>query len=366
MSAFGLILLAGWGLACPFCTAPQPTLSERRDAAAVVALGEVESATGEQRVFRLRQILKGRDRLQSVETLTVSKGATSLAPGSLALLLATANEAELNWDVLPVNETSLAYFVRAPAMRLPSAQRLTYFIRYFEYPDSLAAEDAYAEFGRAPYDDVAQLAEQLPMDRLRAWLTSDGVPEQRKGLYGLLLGLAKADADRRSNMELLRSIIEKPANDLRAGFDGILGGYLVAAGEPGLQQIEERFLANPSAARGDVLHTITALRFYFEYGNVIPRERLADALAKLLDRPDFAATVVIDLARWQAWDKLNQVAALYGREGYGDPAIERAVIGYLLVCPKPSAMQIVARIREKAPERVAEAERAIARGADTR
>jgi len=45
---------------------------------------------------------------------------------------------------------------------------------------------------------------------------------------------------------------------------GIFGGYLIAVGEPALELIEDRYLANPTAANGDVRHAMTALRFYHE------------------------------------------------------------------------------------------------------
>jgi hypothetical protein len=284
--------------------------------------------------------------------------------GGLALLLGDNEEAA--WELLPVNETSYGYFAKVPELRAAASDRLVYFIRYLEHPDAVVAADVYSEFGRAPYDDVARVADRLPMMSIRAWLVDERVPQERKGLYGLMLGLAKDDATRRANIELLRTVIEQPASDFRAGFDGVLGGYLVAAGEPGLERTEERFLANPNAARGDVLHAMTALRFYAEFGHGIGLPRLAEALSHLLDRPEFAAAAIVDLARWKAWDTLPKVVGLYGRKGYAEPAIERSVIGFLLVCPQPQATQELTRLRQLAPERVAEAEQAVFSGVGSR
>ncbi|HEV7222256.1 MAG TPA: hypothetical protein VGN42_06100, partial [Pirellulales bacterium] len=75
-----------------------------------------------------------------------------------------------------------------------------------------------------------------------------------------------------------------------------MGGYLMAAGEPALELIEHKYLADPRAASGDVRHAMTALRFYHEYGREIPAERLARALRKLLVRQEFAAAAIVDLA----------------------------------------------------------------------
>ncbi len=371
MSTILSLALVASAFACPFCTTPQPTLTQRREAASVTALGEVTQIDGAKLTLRLHQILAGRDRLQDPQSLSLPTGAANLKTGSLVLLFGTPDESpdaahSLTWEIVPVNETSYAYFARAPASRVPMHDRLIYFSRFLEHPEPLVAEDVYGEFGQAPYDAVADVADRLPMKSLRAWLVDDDVPQQRKGLYGLMLGLAKDEAERRANLEVLRQVIDEPASDFRSGFDGVLGGYLVASGATGLKYLEERLLANPQAARGDVLHAMTALRFYEEYGKAIPRERLAQALAKVLDRPEFAAPAIIDLARWQAWEQLPHVIALWGREGYREPATERAIIGFLLVCPAPEAVRELGRLRQIAPERVAEAEKAVSAGIGSR
>ena len=82
-------------------------------------------------------------------------------------------------------------------------------------------------------------------------------------------------------------------NAVRAGFDGVLGGYLMLTGERGLRQIESRYLQTPQAAGGDVRHALTALRFYHEYGKQIPEARLRQALVPLVDRPEFAERVIV-------------------------------------------------------------------------
>ena len=79
---------------------------------------------------------------------------------------------------------------RAPNRRRPAAERLPYYARFLEYPNPLLAEDAYLEFGNASYDEVAQVAADLPFAKLRRWITDPQIPEARQGFYGLALGLA--------------------------------------------------------------------------------------------------------------------------------------------------------------------------------
>ena len=171
-----------------------------------------------------------------------------------------------------------------------------------------------------------------------------------------MLGLATNDKDRKANALVLRKIIDTPASDFRQGFDGVLAVYLISEGPQALKHIESRYLANPKSRAGDVRHVLTALRFYYEYGDDIESKRLATALAKLLARHEFAAAVVTDLARWQHWQALDEVASLYSYDRDTTLAIRRAVVGYLLACPAEAADRALDELRRSDPKGVEKAE----------
>lgn len=349
--------------ACPFCTALGPTLAQQRAAASVVALAALiapdDPASGSRLI--VHQVFKGADRVPTGAMLPLDEP-TSAAPGTLFLLFGTTGhdaDGPLAWQRLAVNEISYAYFARSPQPRTPRVERLRYFARYLEHPDPLIAEDAYQEFGHAPFDAVEAVAEHLSSDALRQWLTDERVPQARKGFYAMALGLEADPRQRALNRALLRDIVLTPQIDFRAGFDGAVGGYLLLDGQPALALVEEHLLANPDAPLGDVRHALTALRFYHEFGRAIPREQLHAAAARLLDRPEMAAAVVVDLARWHAWNQWPRVVALWDSPGYEDRAIQRAVIGFLLHCPLDEARAALAALRRRCPERVEAAERSL-------
>jgi hypothetical protein len=380
--------------ACPFCTALRPTLSQQRETAAVVALGELTASDGPRHTFRLHQVTSGRDRLGTAEVVTLS-GELSAKSGALVLLMAHEPDSvaapsgktsdntsgktpakpvaafDLAWTMIGVNETSYGYFVRAPAARGTPGERLKYFVRFLEHADPLVAEDAYQEFGHAKFDDVAAVADQLPYGKMRDWLQDASMPQARKGFYAISLALAKADgkadgkneADRRANVALLKRLVGDPASDFRAGFDGALGGYLLIDGDAALDVIEKRFFADPRAADGDVRHAMAALRFYWEFGRQIKPQRLRAAMRRLLDRAEFAPPAIIDLARWEDWDALDRVAALYDRPGYPQPGTRRAVVAYLDACPAAAAAAKLAELRRRDPQGVRDAEAALSPGA---
>ncbi len=350
--------------ACPFCTALKPSLSQLRERAAVVALAEVQSPTDAKRShLLLHRVLEGASRLSQSDSLDASMDLAA-KPGSLIILFGTQDSTPsgpLSWHAVAVDETGYGYFARAPKANAAAAERLRYFAPFLENPDPLIADDAYLEFGHAPFDEVARAAELLSIPRVREWLISDRVPPERKGFYGLALGLCTQADERAANAEFLRRLVVAPEDDFRAGFDGVLGGYLLLAGGAGLDLVEARYLANPRAADGDVRHALTALRFYYEYGREIPKDRLKVALRHLLDRSEFAASAITDLARWKDWDSLDRIVALYTREGFVQPTIGRAIVGYLLACPNRDAALALERLRKSDPEGVQAAQRALTR-----
>ncbi len=354
--------------ACPFCNAVKPTLAQSREAATVVVLGEATDApagkTAAPQTFRIHTALKGPKRV-SGETLRIAADAP-VKSGTLALLLGNPAvapapslkdaPAELQWTAIPLDEVAYAYVMQSPDLRQPSVKRLSYFSRFLEHANPQIAEDALAEFAQASFDQTAEVADRLPMADLRKWLGDPAISPARKGFYGLALGLAKNDADRALNRQLLREKITAKDDDFRAGFDGILAGYLLLTGQSGLDLIEARYFANPKAADGDVRHALKAVRFYDQYGHEIRTERITAAVAHLLDRPEFAGEAITDLARWQDGSSLDRIAGLYGNKAYSDPDTRRAIVGYLKTCAKPEAAAALAKLRESDPKGIAAAE----------
>jgi hypothetical protein len=366
-----VLLLAVKAVACPFCTAVKPSIAERVEQADRAALVEVITVGAQESTFVVRQPLatgnnvtgdQGTgEKLAARQSLAIPARDVSGAyrTGQLALLMAMrdAESQRLIWEVTPLDEVAYAYVARSPSRRLPATERLPYFARFLENANQTIAEDAYLEFGAASFDQVAQVADRLPMASLRRWIADPKIPEARQGFYGLALGLAKTDADRRANQAVLQQRVDASADDFRAGFDGVLGGYLLLAGRAGLAHVEATLLANPQAPIGDVRHAMTALRFMHEFGeDAIPTPEISRAMRKLLARPELAAAAIVDLARWQDWESLPDVTALFTKQGYTDAATTRAIVGYLSACPLPAGAEALARLRRTDAKRVREAE----------
>ena len=362
------LVMACWpqtlATACPFCGTVGQSLSQRRDEASVVAVAEAESgasadATGflSQR-FRLDQLLRG-----NADAAIVGASVTARVVGPVAgtaVLFGTAAaggaaaDPRRTWSAVAADEALLGYVATAPAISQPAAERLRWFATRLEHPDPAIAADAFTEFGLARFDDVCTAAAALDPARLRAWVQEPGIDARRRGLYGLLLGVVAAASEdaavTRDCLDALHRAVEAPADDFRAGFDGVLAGVLVGEGVMGLEYLRERGLFGREARPLDQRHLLAALRFAGEsLTGTIPRKQIIAATAALLFSPAVAADATVDLARYQAWDEVANVARLWDSLGANDPLVRRAVAGYLTACPLPAATHELERIGRHNP-----------------
>lgn len=360
-----IVHCSGRVVACPFCSAIKPTLVQQRETATEAFLGEcIDSPPNGKAGKHGFRVLHG---FSKVWTPATRENVTAevdrhIKAGTLVLMLgerASDESDSLEWQAIPLNEVSFGYLSQAPDSRIPSNRRLAYFARFLEHRDPLIAEDAFNEFGHAPYESVKDSAANFDAAKLRAWIADPTVPTERKGFYGLALGLTAKGNDRNANVSLLKKLIEaetKPGDDFRSGFDGILGGYLVATGLHGIEFVSKKLLTNPEAAVGDVRHAHKALRFYHEFGPPEHRSAVISAVQSLLNRPSDAASAIADLARWQDWEAQDRIVAIFDQKDFAATDIRRAIVGYLRACPLPAAEQSLERLRNKDPKAVAAAE----------
>jgi hypothetical protein len=278
-----------------------------------------------------------------------------------AFLLASATG---RWEAIAADETLLGYIVAAPETTEPAAARLRWFAARLDHPDRRIADDAFAEFGLAPYEAVRDVAAAIDADWPRACVADTAGEQRRRGFCGLVLGIRAATTanpdEARREIAALRQAIELPGSDVRAGFDGLLGGLLVAEAEAAIHFFDRRGLFAADARAGDARHLLAALRFAWEsLAAELPRDVTAAATARLLDNPAVAADAAVDLARYAAWGEADRVAALWDRLGRDDPLVRRGVVGYLQACPRPEARAHLDRLRSSHPQAVAEAAAAV-------
>ncbi len=354
-------------LACPFCKAPSLTLSDQVELAVSVKLLKLEGVQAKknrpsaQPLADFRVIdefipsTRGRGGYTTTKSRSgwrptqqrragPSKGSTlqfrlasGWRKGGLFLLLDKKPVPRDGIAPLPISQSIWSYLKAMPHLTAPAPERLRFFVRYLEHPETMIANDAYGEFANAPYEDIVSMRDALPRRRLRQWILDSrldrSVIDTRLGLYGMLLGLCGEMPD----AELLKRVIVddwKPDDDLRLGIDGMIGGYLLLTGDAGLDVIVRTKLGNPDVSFSETYSAMQALRFMWTYGNgVIDRDRLRKAMRLLLDRSELTDLVIADLARWKDWEIQPRLMQMYDEETY--PAVKRAIVRFILVSSRP-------------------------------
>ena len=350
--------LVAQAAACPFCGVVGRSLAERRDTAATTAVGEaVGPATRDDagrlmQPFVVRQAIRGR---VAAHAAPVNARVAAPVAGTALLFGEVAG-----WEAVAADESLLAHVAAAPATTVPAADRLAWYAARLEHPDPAIAADAFTEFGLAPFAAVRDAARSFDAEKLTRWIEEPGIDQRRRGFYGLALGIVAAtEPDPRVRARFvatLRRAAEAPGSDLRAGFDGLLAGVVVAEAEAGLDFLAARGLLNGDARAGDARHALAVLRFAWEcLARSVPRDRVAAATARLLANPAVAADAAVDLARYQDWSAIAAVAALWEPLGRDDPLVRRAVAGYLAACPLPAARSHLDRLRAADPAGVRDA-----------
>jgi hypothetical protein len=311
-----LMMTAGASAArcCPFCSAPSLTLAEQMaqaDAAVLVQWVGGKKATDKsagETVYEIRQIVRNHKNELKVEGRVTLPRYRESKVGDLFLLVGSKG-ATIEWaSPLEVTETSFNYVAQAPSPETPTAKRLAYYVKFLEYPDQMISNDAYGEFANAPYADITQLAEKLPREKIRSWITNKDTPATRMGLYGLLIGLCGNDED----ATILKGKILEKTEDFRLGIDGLMSGYLLLTGDKGMSVLDEHKLKNRDVPFSETYAAMQALRFMWKYSEGrIEKDRLRASMRILLDRPELADLVIADLARWKDWDVQDRLMALY-------------------------------------------------------
>lgn len=325
--------------ACPFCSAPSLTLTEQlsKADAAVLAVwvgGTVpkEENPGTTNYEVVEVARTPFDSVAKGKKITLDRYRSG-KKGDLALIVGSRTKGEIiEWGApLDVTKAVYRYIIDAPPLEAPAQKRLNYYLEFLENADPIISADAYTEFANADYKEIVGLTKQLPRERLREWVAAKETPATRLGLYGLMLGLCGNPDD----APLMEQRITENVDDFRLGIDGVIGGYLLLTGEPGLAVIEKAKLLDKKVPFSETYAAMQALRFMWTYGNGrIPGDRLKTSMRLLLDRPELADLVISDLARWKDWSMQEKLMQIYGTEDFNVPSIKRAIIRYMIASTK--------------------------------
>lgn len=339
--------------ACPFCAAPQMTLSEELKTNDMTVLCKLTTRPqnvapdappeASECTFEVVQALKGNPP-KTIKILYY--GEQPIGTEFLAFGIDPANPA---WGTpVVMNKRSIAYMQQLPKLPENGADRLAFFLNYFEDEDPLLAADAYDEFAKAPYAELVELKPRMPHDKLIGWITDKNVTTSRRRLYLCMLSVCGTPAD----VPLLEGLIKNEDRSIRTALDAMIGSYLALKGTDGMPLVEDLFLKNAQAEYTDTYSAIMALRFIGQETQTIPRPRLIEGMRYMLKRPKLADLIIPDLTRWQDWTVMNELVELFKQADEESSWVRVPVVNYLRACPLPEAQAKLAELEKIDPDAV--------------
>ncbi len=269
-----------------------------------------------------------------VITASLTKTVSGQIPKRATLVQKVSYEipGNVTWaDFDALSPAGVAYVRRLPSRDLPATERLTFFNDFLESSDPNIAEDAWAEFGGAAYEDVKAVRHLFQRDKLRSWIANPLMSPERLGLYGLMLGLSGEASD----AEFLLAHQKNPdTGEFRFGGEGLMAGYLLLTGEQGLQRCQQEAL-DPQATDSLRHAFIQSLQFFKSYEpEVISGETVCQAMREMLGIASMRDIAIINLARWEDWSVLPQLMTMFETEYASDAAGQRIILQYAEACQK--------------------------------
>ncbi|MCH8924240.1 MAG: hypothetical protein IIA67_13960 [Planctomycetes bacterium] len=359
--------------ACPFCPKVGVTLASQIESAQIALIARLvekrtivlpSQRTGDSlgnaiekgkstfvivRVVKGEKLVAGRRRFKAVYLDEAPPGTLFLAMGGAASK--ETGSKELVWQPPLSIGASGPRYVDA-VLKLPAGgpRRLAFFQEHLRDKHPTLAEDAFAEFAKAPYKDVVGLKDRMQHDRLVAWIKDPKTTSSRRRLFFTLLGICGDKND----LPLLESLIKSDDAKQKRGLDALLACYLRLAGAKGLPLVEQRFLKSSTFDGKKVEYTdtyaaIQALRFLGEETDVIERKRLLVGLRFMLDRPLLADLVIPDLARWKDWSVIDRLVKLFKEADKQSQWVRVPIVRYLQACPLPAAKEHIEQLAKIDP-----------------
>ena len=312
----------------------------------------------------VRDSEKKSEKIQQGKDLTLNWFQAGQVGDRFLIFGSVSPDGDHSWgSPVPCSDTLPDYITGAPDIQALPKVQLDYFVKYLDSPDTYVAHDAYLECSSVEFKELLVLHELFPHEKLRRWVADPQTDPNQRGFYALLLGLWRDAAD----TQLLRELAMQKHEEFSFGANGIFAGYLMNVGERGLAELEQAKLYNKSVPFSETYAGLNALRVMWISGSDrISKDRLKQSMRGLLDRPELADLVIIDLGRWQDWSVSDRLMELYDTAEDNTPSTKRAIVRFFLAmeAAKPkdakepfpahvvTAQKHLKTLREKDPETV--------------
>jgi len=132
---------------------------------------------------------------------------------------------KIDWSTpLPLSKRGVEYVNALGTLPEKGPKRLVFFLNHLEDDDPLLAQDAYDEFGRAPYEVVIAIGDQMDRKQLIGWIEDSQVGPTRRRLYLTMLGICGKEED----IAILESLLLYNYQQMKPG----IAASLAVMGQP--------------------------------------------------------------------------------------------------------------------------------------
>lgn len=280
--------------------------------------------------------------------------------GECYFVFGRADEKEITWsEAWGVKQKSISDVRDAMNVSSQGIERLRNFAPFLTSDEPLLARNAQLEFVAAKDEDFEQL-DSVILDRkqIRAQITRclnrDSPVDSRRSLNSRLHSLlerqllfvlyakcgSEADGD-----WVGRQMLQRKKTEDRGVTPEMVVCYLQLKGSQGLPMIEREFLADNSRF-SDTYSVVQALRYFsVQKTSPLSETEIVKAFRKVLEKPELADLVILDLARLEDWDSVDNLVTLANADSE-DNWCRLPVVNFLRICPLEKAKKELASLRE--------------------
>ncbi len=306
----------------------------------VEQIGDVQKGSKNTTTFKVVDVLKSRgDKVKVGDRISLPERTQGKIGDQFTLM---TNKQSAGWFLPGESDDVFWKYLKSlpePVDTLEQqAERAAFFIPWLEHPHESIAQDAYRELEVLPYRMLLPLKNQLPIDKLRLWVSDPETYPVRGDLYPICLSIC---GDKEDLKQLKRIALENA--DFRRGVAGICFAIMVLEGEPGLQFLEQHKLVKKDVTAVDRERAkvsfseryaaLVAIRMAWQAElDDFSKERLQQSMHLLLDRPEFSDLVIFDLIRWEDWSIQDRLMKMYDDPDFDFSGVKRAIVRYMYQC----------------------------------
>ncbi len=345
---------------CSFCgdrLASRQLLRERYREAALVIYGKLQNAVAKAdgtgtTEFKFTEVLKGD--VQSVKTLNIPRYLPIIGDTSPDYLFFCSVKDGVIEPIhgVPASQPLKKYLIKIVQPKKVE-NRLRIAFEHLGEIDPLVSNEAFLEFARASDQEIAKAKNHLDRTKLKRWIIDSRTPEERIGVYGLLLGLAGEATDAQFFQKLLTH--SQPGDRVQSHLGGLLCGLILLDPDGGWK-LTQQWIAQPDRNFSDKLNIISVVRYFQSTRQRDAQQKILETLSIVIENGEIADMAIDDLRRWEWWDLTRIILEQYSKPTNKSPVIKRGIVRYALQCPKDEAKKFVDQVRQVDPELVRKVE----------